>query len=188
MDKNNILKFNLFTDDIRMTVSNYGCTIIKLEVKDKNEKFQNMVVTLNDIEDYIKQDKLIGAVVGRFANRIGNAQFVLDGKTYNLSKNNGENHIHGGFEGFNQKIFESDARKEQIVFKYKSPDGEEGYPGNLDLTVKYTLKDNKLVIDYFAESDKDTIINLTNHSYFTLGAENGEKLKLFVDADYYVEK
>ena len=185
--ENQIFNFILFTDDIRMTVSNYGCTIIKLETVDKNGDFQNMVVTLKDKEDYLSQDKLIGAVVGRFANRIGGAEYSLDGKTYKLSQNNGENHIHGGFKGFNQRIFDYKINQNQAVFTYHSPDGEEGYPGNLDLKVKYTLENRSLIIDYTAKSDRDTIVNLTNHSYFTLGGDSGEKLSLQINADYYVE-
>jgi aldose 1-epimerase len=132
-----------------------------------------------------------GPVIGRYANRIAKAQFTLDGKTYTLAKNNGENHIHGGLKGFAKVVWKAEpfslAAGEAVKLRYLSRDGEEGYPGNLEVTVTYTLTPrNELRIDYAAATDKETVINLTNHSYFNLaGSGNVLNHDLYIDADRF---
>lgn len=136
-----------------------------------------------------------GAIIGRYANRIENACFELNGKKYELAKNDGRNHLHGGIIGFNKVVWNAEIIKENnnecLQLIYNSKDGEEGYPGNLHVKVTYTLtNDNELKIDYFAVSDKDTIVNLTNHSYFNLsGHSSGDILnhKVMINANKFTE-
>ncbi|MCD7035394.1 galactose mutarotase [Metabacillus sp. GX 13764] len=155
-----------------MTVSclNYGCVITDIQVPDKNGQTESVVLGFDTIEEYEKYSPYFGAVVGRHAGRIAGASFTLDDKTFTLAKNENGNHLHGGQEGFNQKLFEAEVLDPAAVrFTYKSPDGEEGYPGNLTLTVTYTLtEENALEISYEAVSDQKTVFNVTNHSYFNL--------------------
>lgn len=157
-------------------ITNYGAKIIRLIAPDKNGKFDDLVLGFDTFEEYEKQEEYFGAICGRFANRIKDGKFTLDGKTYTLAVNNGPNHLHGGIDAFNTKIWEFKKLEEQkIELFYLSKDGEEGYPGNLKLTVTYELSnDNELKIHYEATTDKPTVIGLCNHSYFNLkGAGNG---------------
>jgi aldose 1-epimerase len=153
-----------------VTVTNVGCGIISLKVPDKHGQQRDVVLGLDKAEDYLGKHYYLGVIVGRVGNRIGYGKFTLDGKEYQLATNDGKQHLHGGVEGFDKKIWtveESSASK--IVFSYVSPDGEEGYPGQLTTHCTYTLTDdNTLRIDYLAETDTKTICNLTNHSYFNL--------------------
>ena len=185
--ENKIEYIEIENENVRLIATNYGCHIVKLEYKNKDNKFINTVITLKDADEYQKQDKYIGALAGRVANRIGNGKFTLNGQTYELYKNNGENHLHGGKYGFNTKIYDYKKEKDRIVFHRVSPDGEENYPGNLDLQVSYILIESGIRIEYKATTDRDTLINLTNHSYFTLGAKNGEDLFLKLNCNSYVE-
>ena len=152
----------------------YGARVQKLFVPDKDGKFIDVVAGFEDPEQYRNDHgTYFGAIVGRVANRIGGAKFTLDGKEYALYKNDGNNHLHGGKEGFDKKIWQVESLGEsQIELSYLSKDGEEDYPGNLNVSVTYTLSDdNSLLIEYEAESDKDTLCSLTNHSYFNLSGE-----------------
>ncbi len=153
-------------------VMTYGLRIYKLLVADKNGNFSDIVLGYDDFNLYEGADYQ-GAFVGRYANRIGNASFNIDTATYNLSKNDGENSLHGGPLGMHQVIWQVDNISDNsITFSHKSLDGEEGYPGTLDMKVTYTLTDeNELKIDYFAKSDKKTIFNPTNHSFFNLSGD-----------------
>ncbi|MEA4982510.1 MAG: aldose epimerase family protein, partial [Paludibacter sp.] len=157
-------------------VTNYGTKIIRVMASDKNGKMEDVVQGFNTLQENIDKEPYFGATCGRFANRIKDGKFTLDGKEYTLAQNNGGNALHGGIKGFNAQVWEVIEQSENsICMNYKSPDGEEGYPGNLDTCVTYELTDdNALKIHYEAETDKATVIGLCNHSYFNLkGAGNG---------------
>lgn len=169
----------------------FGATLASLKVPDKNGKLADIVLGYDDLTGYINDKCYFGCTVGRFANRIANAKFQLDGKEYKLVANDGKHHLHGGIKGFSKspwqaRPFEGDNGR-AVIFKYLSPDGEEGYPGNLEMTVTYTLTDdNELKIGYQAVTDKKTILNLTNHSYFNLaGHDKGNILshRIEINAD-----
>ena len=174
-------------------VTNYGGTLVSLKVQDNKGEFDDVVLGYETLEDYLKYTNFFGATVGRFANRIENSSFELNGIEYKVAKNEGENHLHGGLIGFDKVVWEENSASQKsddsIEFSYLSVDGEEGYPGNLDVKVRYTVtEDNELKIEYFAVSDKDTIINLTNHSYFNLsGQGSGDVLKhkIMINADKF---
>jgi aldose 1-epimerase len=174
-------------------ISTYGGAVVSLEVPDRNGKLGDVVLGYDSIDGYGSDKSYFGAIVGRYANRIGHAQFTLDGKTYTLAKNNGENSLHGGIKGFNKAVWaakEIPAKNGQALeLTYVSKDGEEGFPGNLHVRVLYTLTDsNELRIDYSATTDKKTVVNLTNHSYFNLaGPGSGQILGhiLTIEADKF---
>lgn len=156
-------------EQLEVVVSNYGCTIIKVIMADKNGHKDDVVLGYDDFTQYQTLDAYLGALVGRVANRIKAGQFRLNGQDYHLAVNNGPNHLHGGIKGFSYQVFDYTIEDEHILkLHYLSKDGEEGYPGDLDLTVIYTLKDDTLTAHYQATSSADTLINITNHSYFNL--------------------
>ena len=155
-------------DDLEVVVSNYGCTIVKVLMKDKDGNIDDVVLGYDDFRDYQTKDAYLGALVGRTANRIGKGKFTLNSETYTLPINNGPNCLHGGVKGFSYQIFDYQILEDSIEFTYLSKDGEEGYPGNLAFKAIYTLNKDTLIVRYQATSDKDTIINITNHSYFNL--------------------
>lgn len=171
----------------------YGGIITELLVPDRNGRVNDVVLGFDDLKGYLKGHPYFGAIVGRVANRIAGGKFKLGDKEYTLAKNNGPNHLHGGIKGFDKVIWNAEPiyRSDGVGVRlsYLSPDGEEGYPGNLSVTVVYLLSnDNELKIEYNATTDRETIINLSNHSYFNLlGAENGLILdhELFINANYY---
>lgn len=177
-------------------ISNYGGIITELHVPDRNGKTADVVLGYDSIEDYIGGDTYFGALIGRFANRIDRGKFTLDGQDYSLAVNNGKNHLHGGTKGFDRKVWRAIAFDADdhtgVRMSYGSPDGEEGYPGNLRITVTYTLNnDNELRIDYRAETDKPTVINFTNHSYFNLAGHSSGDIRghvLSINADEYTVK
>lgn len=157
-------------------ICNYGARVTKLNVPDKKEVTADVVLSFDTLEEITTKETYFNATCGRFANRIKDAKFTLEGKDYKLAENNGPNSLHGGKEGFNMKVWDVKSISEnEIILHYLSPDGEEGYPGNLDVTLTYQLTDeNELKIHYEAISDKTTVIGLTNHSYFNLkGAGEG---------------
>ena len=155
-------------------VLDYGVTIRSIIVPDKNGKAVDVALGYDTLEEYVSDDCYLGATIGRFANRIKGASFVLNGKTYELFANNGENHLHGGKRGFNSYVWDARQAEDAVIFSRVSPDGEEGYPGNLTIRVIIGWKGNSLSISYEAETDQDTVVNFTNHSYFNLnGAGNG---------------
>lgn len=149
----------------------YGARIHKLCVSDKNGNLQDVVLGFNSPEEYRKENPYFNAVVGRVANRIGGASFTLDGKKYNLSVNERGNQLHGGLEGFDRKIFTAEILSDGLELSYYSPDGEEGYPANLCVKVKYSFSNNALKITYSAFADSTTHCNLTNHAYFNLNGD-----------------
>lgn len=156
-------------EQLEVVVSNYGCTIIKVIMADKNGHKDDVVLGYDDFTQYQTLDAYLGALVGRVANRIKAGQFSLNGQDYHLAVNNGPNHLHGGIKGFSYQVFDYTIEDEYTLkLHYLSKDGEEGYPGDLDLTVIYTLKDDTLTAHYQATSSADTLINITNHSYFNL--------------------
>jgi aldose 1-epimerase len=157
-------------------VIDYGAIIVSLKVPDRNGKLEDVVLGFDSIAGYEANDPYFGALIGRYGNRIARGQFTLDGKSYSLAKNNGPNSLHGGNVGFNDVMWHaepfSDARGQGLVFTRTSPAGEEGYPGNLDVKVTYTLSDdNALKFDYEATTDAPTPVNLTQHSYFNLSGD-----------------
>lgn len=140
-----------------------------MKVPDREGKKQNVVAGFNSVEDYKSDINYLGCTVGRFANRIAFGEFKLDGKQYQLARNDGVNHLHGGTRGFDKQIWKTDDSTDGLVMHYVSTDGEEGYPGNLQIAVTFSFSAaNKFIIQYTATTDKPTIINLTNHSYFNL--------------------
>ncbi len=173
------------------TVSNFGGRLVTLKVPDRSGKFEDVVLGYDTLVPYTKPNPFFGTLVGRYANRIANGEFTLNGKKYTLLKNNGPNSLHGGAQGFDKKAWQAEIGKDgqSLQLTYLSKDGEEGYPGNLTAVVTYSLsKDNALTIDYAATTDADTVLNLTNHSYFNLaGHGNGKILdhQLTINADKF---
>ena len=176
---------------LKAGITNYGAIVVSLKTPDKNGNMADVVLGYETLEEYIKDTSYFGAIVGRYGNRIANGKFTLDGKEYTLVQNNGENHLHGGTVGFNKVVWDVEEGEGPdgpfVKLSYVSADGEEGYPGNLNTSVTYTLtKDNGLRIDYHATTDKATVLNLTHHSYFNLaGAGEGDILDhiLMIKAD-----
>ncbi len=161
-------------DGLILKVSNYGGIIQSLQVPDSKGKLDDIVLGFDTLEGYLGEHPFIGTVVGRYANRIAGGRFSIDGNDYRLVQNNGENHIHGGLNGFDKALWEAtefaDHKGAGVTLSYLSHDMEEGYPGNLQVRVTYTLDNsNQVCIDYEATTDKSTPINLTQHSYFNLG-------------------
>ena len=156
-----------------VVLSNFGARLISIFCPDRDGKLTDVCLGFDTLEDYRTRSGYLGATVGRWGNRIANSSFELGGVKYNLFPNNGKNSLHGGKEGFDKKFWAySQPGPDKLVFEYVSPDGEEGYPGELRTTVTFTLSDEGgLAIDYEARSDKDTVVNLTNHAYFNLGGE-----------------
>lgn len=174
-------------------ITNYGGKIVSLIVPDKNGKYDDVVTGYDNIEDYLKGEGSFGAIIGRYGNRIANASFVIDGITYELTRNSGNNHIHGGRKNFAKTVWDvSDAEtnENKLTLLLRSADGEEGFPGNLDVRVVYSLtNENELIIDYYATTDKATHINLTNHAYFNLGGSDFKPVydhRLQIHADTFV--
>ena len=178
---------------MKAVVTEFGATLLELHVKDKDGQFRDVVLGFENIDDYAKKGPYIGATIGRCANRIEDAVFELNGTTYNLYKNDGaKNHLHGGKKGFDKKVWDVDAFVEDsnsVTFSYFSEDMEEGYPGNVDVKVTYTVtEDNELILDYEAVSDRDTVVNLTNHTYFNFSKDRKDNIlkhKLRVYSDTY---
>lgn len=155
-------------------ITNYGAIIVSIIVPDRNGNLADVVQGYDTIDEYINGNSpYMGAICGRCANRIGKGKFSLAGKDYTLAVNNGPNHLHGGITGFSKVVWDVvQFSSTSLRLEYLSPDGEEGYPGNLKVSVTYTLTDeNEIKIDYFATSDKSTVVNLANHSYFNLAGE-----------------
>jgi aldose 1-epimerase len=179
---------------LRAGIINYGAILVSLHVPDRDGKPADVVLGFDDLDSYINRNPLFGAVVGRYANRIANASFTLDGTKHKLTANAGKNHIHGGRnKRFDKVLWKAspftDNEKVGLRLTYLSRDDDEGFPGNLKCIVTYTLtNNNELKIKYQATTDKPTIVNLTNHSYFNLaGAGNGDILdhEITINADYY---
>jgi aldose 1-epimerase len=180
--------YTLKSDTVEARITNYGGILVSLKAPDQKGNTSEVVLGFDSLDGYLHNTPYFGAVIGRYANRIAKGQFVLDGRTYHVPKNDGENALHGGLKGFDKRVWTGHIEGNGIVLTYVSKDGEEGYPGNLSATVKYTLTGGDLRIDYEATTDKNTVLNLTNHSYFNLaGQGEGDVLKheLQINADRF---
>jgi aldose 1-epimerase len=188
-------KVSLFTlknvNGVTVQITDFGATIVSISVPDKNGIFDDITHGCNSLEGYLKGVPYFGATIGRYGNRIGNATFTLDGETYHLAKNNGINTLHGGLVGFDKAIWQvniTDGEEPSLSFSHTSPDGDEGFPGQLSLEAVFTLSnDNSLTIKYKANTDKPTVLNITNHSYFNLsGGINIMEHQVKLNADKYL--
>ena len=179
--------------DCSVKITNFGAKIMSINVPDKNGNIADIVLSYDTPEEYIGGNPYFGAIIGRYGNRINKGKFVLNDTEYTLATNNGNNHLHGGPDGFHNVIwdvveYKNDDNHHFVKFKYFSKDGEEGYPGNLTVYVKYSFtNENELIIDYNATCDKNTIINLTHHSFFNLKDAGKSdilehELKIFADS------
>ncbi|MBU8791313.1 galactose mutarotase [Oceanobacillus caeni] len=174
VDGNTVYSFTIKNErGVELTCINYGCIITEMIVPDLQGNFENVFLGYDTLEEYLNDTTYLGAIIGRVGGRIKGAQFKLDGQSHTLAKNEGNNHLHGGIKGFNRVIWDAEVFEQEneagVQFKYLSPDGEEGYSGNVAIKVTYSLNnENELVITYNAVSDKKTPIALTNHSYFNL--------------------
>jgi aldose 1-epimerase len=157
-------------DGLEINVLTYGCIIVSLHVPDPGRARANVVLGFDRLESYLQASPYFGAVVGRYANRIANARFAIDGREHHVSANEPPNHLHGGFKGFDKRLWDAEAARNgrAVVLRRTSPDGEEGYPGTLDAQVTYTLADREVRVEYEALADAPTHVNLTQHSYFNL--------------------
>ena len=175
---------------MEVQITNYGGYIVSFTAPNKAGKQENIVLGVPTFADYLKGTPSFGPIIGRFGNRIANGKFTLDGKEYTMVQNNGPNTLHGGRVGFDKKLWAAtpvDGNEPAVRLTYTSPDGEEGFPGNLSVQVTYTLqKDNALRIDYKATTDKPTVLNLTNHAYFNLSGMKRDMLnnELMIKADH----
>ncbi|MBI4661577.1 MAG: galactose mutarotase [Verrucomicrobia bacterium] len=178
---------------LKAKLISYGALLTELHVPDRHGRSEDIVLGFDNLESYLKGHPHFGCATGRYANRIARGKFLLHGKEYQLACNNGPNHLHGGLQGIDKKVWKAapgqSPKGEAVKFSYFSPDGEEGYPGNLQIEITYLLTGNdELQIDYAATCDRATPINLTNHSYFNLaGAGNGDILnhELRINAGFY---
>jgi len=160
------------TDGFQVAITTYGGAVVLLLAPDRKGSFADVVLGFDTLEEYVQNTQYFGGLIGRHANRIARGKFSLDGVKYQLTQNDGVNHLHGGFRGFDKRVWnvlgQTDGEDVSLRLEYLSRDGEEGYPGNLRAEVVYTLAGNELRIEYAATTDRDTIVNLTNHSYFNL--------------------
>ena len=169
--------------------TNYGARVVSLYVPDKEGNFDDIVLGFDNIDTYLKEPMYLGCIVGRFANRINDAVFTLEGTEYHVSKNDGFNCLHGGEKGFDKRVWNVEQEGNKIIFSYLSTDGEQGFPGNLKVKKTYTLTDdNELKIEYEAETDQTTVINLSHHGYFNLKGEGDSTILdhyLMLNADHF---
>ena len=177
---------------LRSAITNYGGIVVSLLVPDRDGKLGDIVLGYDTLAEYMANSPYFGCLVGRYGNRIAKGEFKLDGRTYSLAKNNGENHLHGGRIGFDKVVWSANPLLAEggprLQLQYLSKDGEEGYPGTLSVTVTYTLSDrDELIVDYLATTDKATVVNLTHHSYFNLDGPDGDTLGhlLTINADCF---
>ncbi len=177
-----------------LSIIEYGATITDLLVPDREGKLTNVVLGYRDLDDYRDGNMFFGATIGRVAGRLTEGQFTLNGNEYELEINDPPNHLHGGSQALDKRVWNGEAEEtdqgESAVFRYRSPDGEQGYPGTVDFTVRFTLSSDtpRVRIDYHAETDEDTPISMTNHSYFNLDgpeADTADENVLMIDADEY---
>lgn len=179
----------LSSEKLSFTVLSYGATIQKILFCDKNGTKLDLCQGYDTVKEYMENEGYFGAAIGRNGNRIGNAQYTYGGKTYQLRANEGKNQLHGGLHGLNEKLFTYKTDENSVTFQTRLLDGEEGFPGNIDISIRYSIdKENGLRIDYSAVCDADTVANLTNHCYFNLnGAGSGTILghTLWLDADRF---
>ena len=194
-DGRDVAKFTLRNKaGMEVDVITLGGIITRWTAPDRNGAYRDVVLGFDSLEPYVKENPFFGALVGRYGNRIAGGEFELDGQTYTLARNNGANHLHGGVRGFDKVLWEASAGHEsdraRLLLDYHSPDGEEGYPGKLDVRVVYTLTDdNALEVYYQAVTDKPTVVNLTQHTYFNLSGKFSHDIldhELQLNADAYL--
>lgn len=184
--------FTLQVGDMTLGLTDYGARIVSLEVPDRQGRQANVTLGFDSVEKYVAHKAYFGCTTGRYANRINQGKFTLNGHHYQLATNNGTSSLHGGNVGFDRHVWQAEpfttANGLGVRFKRRSPDGEEGYPGNLDVTVTYTLTAGELRIEYAATTDKPTVLNLTNHAYWNLaGSGNILAHVLTIPASRFVE-
>lgn len=175
-DGREALAYTLADKDMTATITNYGCRVLRLLVPDRDGKMGDVVLGHRTLQEYLGAD-FHGTAIGRWGNRIGGARFTLEGKEYRLTQNDGENSLHGGPGGFHQALWQArmlDGPEPAVAFALESPDGEEGFPGNLKVEITYRLTGGGLHIRYSAVSDQATPFNPTNHSFFNLGGDQGK--------------
>lgn len=192
LDGSEVYLYTLKNESLELSITNYGGIITHLKAPDKNGNLEDVVLGYDDLESYVKNNPYFGCLVGRYGNRINRGKFSLNGVAYTLACNeNNIHHLHGGVKGFDKVLWQpkdySDAAGDHLELTYLSPDGEEGYPGNVSVKVVYTLKGNSLTVDYSAMTDKDTPVNLTQHTYFNLSAKDRDILDhaLKLEADHF---
>lgn len=180
-------------DGLKMSAINYGCTITSILVPDRQGQLGNVVLGFDSIEGYLSSNHYVGSVVGRYANRIAAGKFTIKGREYSLTLNLPPHHLHGGTSGLNKKLWSSvpfeNEEGEGVDFFYKSPDGEEGYPGTLEVMIRYMLShENDIIFHYTAKTDQSTVLNLSQHTYFNLNHNNDNILhhELMLNADQYL--
>ena len=194
-DGHDVTRFTLDGGGMRLAVLDFGATVQSLHVPDRQGRGVDVVLGYDDVSSYERDPLYVGVIVGRYANRIRGAQFTLDGQHYRLSANDGPHHLHGGLRGFGKVMWKARSFENPdtvgVILEYASPDGEEGYPGNVDMQVTYALSGaTVLSVEYRAASDKPTPVNPTHHSYFNLGGEgSGDVLEheLMIRADRFTE-
>jgi aldose 1-epimerase len=179
---------------LQVDIITYGGRITSLKAPDKSGSYENVVLGFDNLAQYEKENPFFGALIGRYGNRIAGGKFSLNGEKYQLAKNNGENNLHGGVQGFDKKVWEAKTEvaptSASLILTYVSPDGEEGFPGTLTTTVTYTLhNDNRLEVLYEATTDKTTVVNLTQHAYFNLSGDFSKTIldhELEIQADQFL--
>src|SRR3984893_17856472 len=176
--------YTLSDGKVEARIITYGGIVVSLRTPDRNGKLDDIVLGVDSVQKYEAQTAHFGGIVGRYANRIAHGTFHLDGKTYSIPKNDGDNALHGGTRGFDKVVWEGKQIADGVELTYVSKDADQGFPGTLTTTVRYTLSGTALRIEYSATTDKDTVLNLTNHSYFNLaGQGKGEVLGHVVKID-----
>jgi len=163
--------YSLENGKVEVRIMTYGGIVVSLRTPDRNGKLDDIVLGVDSVQKYEAQTAHFGGIVGRYANRIAHGTFQLDGKTYSIPKNDGDNALHGGTRGFDKVVWEGKQITDGVELTYVSKDGDQGFPGTLTTTVRYTLSGSALHIEYSATTDKDTVLNLTNHSYFNLAGQ-----------------
>ena len=187
VDEKPVYNFTISSSKVTAEILNYGAVLRSLKVK-KDDKEIDVVLGFDTLNEYLVASGRFGAIIGRFANRINNGEFFIDGIKYQVSKNRNGNCLHGGVVGFDKKVWDFQLFDNALELKLFSPDGEEGFPGNLDVCVRYSVDDEGLQIEYSCISDKDTLVNFTNHAYFNLNGEgvgNVDNHKLTLWASCY---
>ncbi|MFD1768620.1 aldose epimerase family protein [Sphingobacterium suaedae] len=187
IDGKDVRLFSLKNGDISVSLTNYGARLVSLHVPDKSGNLTDVILGYDTADEFKENaSNFYGAIVGRYGNRIGNASFTLNGTTYELEKNDGKNSLHGGTNGVYNKVWEVKNNSDtSITLRYVSPDREAGYPGTVDMQVTYTLtREGALAVDYHATTDKETVLNLTNHAYFNL---NGAGSSTILDHELQID-
>ena len=161
---------------VSVELLSYGAAVRSIWVPDRDGKPTDVCLGYDTLEEYRQQDACFGGTIGRCANRIANAEFAIDDKVYHVTANEGANQLHGGVEGFHKKLWAYTCGENSVTFTLDSPDGDEGFPGNMGVEVTYTMEGGRLTIDYHAVTDRDTVVNLTNHAYFNLAGHDGGEI------------